>query len=83
MSQQASAHCDLVGVVSNDEYGDGLTIIKANNGTTDHLMKEMPVGTSITFEEIVHPAYGRVVIPVIRRGACPFDTHSLRILIPE
>lgn len=83
MSQQASAHCDLIGLVSYDEHGDYVMFIKANRGTTDHVMKEMPVGTSITFESVEHPSFGKLVIPVIRRGRHPLNVRTIRTLLQE
>ena len=80
MSQQAKAHCDLVGIVTIDEYGDDIMLIKKNNGSTDDVVNQGVVGTSITMEEHDHPSHGVIIIPVIRRGQCPFNNRTLRIL---
>ena len=81
MSKQAKSRPDLIAIVTIDEHGDGLVIIKKDNGTIDQVLKEKALGTSITFESVTHPAYGEIVIPHLRRGFKQCNTEVMRCLL--
>jgi hypothetical protein len=83
MSSQGKSPSDLVAIVSVDEHGDSVMLIKTNRGKLGDLMVDRPLGTSVTFERIEHPAYGSITIPVIRRGSKQCDTSVMRALIKD
>lgn len=78
MSQLVKSQSDLIAVITSDEHGDNLVLIKSDNGTIDQLLKDKPLGASITFEEVKHPAYGKLVMPTIRRGFNQCNTEITR-----
>ena len=83
MSRQVQTRCDLVAIVTIDDHGDDAMVIKKNNGSTDDVIRDAILGTSITMELHNHPSYGEIVLPVIRRGQCQFNNRSVRLLIKE
>lgn len=83
MSQQVKHHCDLVAIVTVDEYADPLVLVKKDKGYVEGLLKAKTLGTSITFETLSHPAYGDIVIPHVRHGFNQCNTEEVRCLLQQ
>lgn len=83
MSKQVKYQYDLVAIVTIDENGDNLLFVKKDNGTVATLLKEMPLGASVTFETLIHPSYGEIVVPHIRRGFNQCNTETMRCLLQQ